>query len=108
VVVDVAFDDETLIGARPDLRVDGVIELEKLNDILKLKRPVFTQENSSSSLFVLDKSELIATRQQVDFGRGSVDMIEVKARLNEGDQVVVSSTKKYDNLNQLTLSDNSF
>ncbi len=108
VVVDVYFSDEMLVGARPDLRVDGVIELEQLNNILKIKRPVFTQENSTSSLFILDKNQLIATRHQVEFGRGSVDMIEVRSQLNEGDRVVVSSTKKYDDLNQLKLRNNQF
>jgi HlyD family secretion protein len=103
VIVDVYFTDEVLIGARPDLRIDGVISLEQLKNVLKLKRPVYSQEYSSSSLFVLDESQTSAERKQIKFGRTSVDVIEVLSPLKEGDYVIVSSTNKYDKLNKFTL-----
>ncbi len=103
VIVDVYFTDDVLIGARPDLRIDGVIALEQLKNVLKLKRPVYSQEYSSSSLFVLNESQTIAKRQQINFGRTSVDVIEVMAPLQEGDFVIVSSTNKYDKINEFTL-----
>jgi len=80
-----------------------VIELEHLRNILKLKRPVFTQEYSSNSLFVLNSSQTMATRKKITFGRSSVDDIEVLSTLKEGDRVIVSSTNKYDGLSQLSL-----
>jgi HlyD family secretion protein len=66
---------------------------------------VFTQEYSSSSLFVLNQDQTKAERIQVEFGRGSVDFIEVLAMLNEGDRVVVSSTNKYNNLSAIKLTE---
>jgi len=103
VKVDVFFTQDVLKGARPDLRINGVIELEHLRNILKLKRPVFTQEYSSNSLFVLNSSQTMATRKKITFGRSSVDDIEVLSTLKEGDRVIVSSTNKYDDLSQLSL-----
>ena len=103
VKVDVFFTQDVLKGARPDLRINGVIELEHLRNILKLKRPVFTQEYSSNSLFVLNSSQTMATRKKITFGRSSVDDIEVLSTLKEGDRVIVSSTNKYDGLSQLSL-----
>lgn len=103
VIVDVYFTGDVLMGARPDLRIDGVIALEQLENILKLTRPVYSQEYSSSSLFVLNKSRTSAQRKQIKFGRTSVDVIEILSPLKEGDYVVVSSTNKYDKLNKFSL-----
>lgn len=103
VKVDVVFTDKTLSGARPDLRIEGVIELEHVKNILKLKRPVFTQERSSSSLFVLNNDEMIAKRKNIEFGRSSVDEIEVVASLKVGEKVIISSTNKYDELMKISL-----
>lgn len=103
VIVDVYFTSDVLTGARPDLRIDGVIALEQLNNVLKLKRPVYSQEYSSSSLFVLNASQTSAQRKQIKFGRSSVDVIEVLSPLKAGDYVIVSSTSKYDKLNKLAL-----
>ncbi|NQZ21854.1 MAG: HlyD family efflux transporter periplasmic adaptor subunit [Colwellia sp.] len=103
VIVDVYFTGDVLIGARPDLRIDGVIALEQLKNVLKLKRPVYSQEYSSGSLFVLNETQTSAQRTQIEFGRTSVDVIEILSPLKEGDFVIVSSTNKYDKLNKLTL-----
>jgi HlyD family secretion protein len=104
VKVDVLFTDNALKGARPDLRIEGVIELEHLRNILKLKRPVFTQEYSSSSLFVLNEMQTMATRTKVEFGRSSVDYIEVLSALNVGEQVIVSSTNEYNELTKISIN----
>ena len=103
VVVDVYFTGDALVGARPDLRIDGIIELEHLTNILKIKRPVFSQEYSSGSLFVINKEQTAAQRKQVKFGRSSVDDIEVLSALKAGEQVIVSSTSKYDELAKIAL-----
>jgi len=103
VMVDVYFTDKLLVGSRPDLRIDGVIELEHIKNVLKINRPVFTQEFSSGSLFVLNKEQTVAERKQVKFGRSSVNVIEVLSHLNQGDRVIVSSTNKYDELANISL-----
>ena len=91
------------MGARPDLRIDGIIALEQLNNVLKIKRPVYSQEYSSGSLFVLNDAQTSAQREQIEFGRSSVDVIEILSPLKEGDYVIVSSTQKYNKLNRLAL-----
>ncbi len=103
VVVDVYFSQKILAGGRPDLRVEGAIELQHLSNVLKIKRPVFTNEYSSRSLFVLNKNQTEARRQLVEFGRASLDVIEVLSSLNEGDRVVISDTNQYNELSQISL-----
>ena len=103
VKVDVYFSQNMLVGGRPDLRVEGAIELQHLSNVLKIRRPVFSDEYSTRSLFVLNKNQTMAQRQLVEFGRGSVDLIEVLSSLNEGDQVVVSDTTQYNELTQIVL-----
>ena len=104
VKVDVLFADQTLKGARPDLRIDGVIQLEHVKNILTLKRPVFSKEYGASSLFVLNDNQTMAERKSVEFGRSSVDLIEVISALKAGDQVIVSSTNKYEELSQIGIN----
>lgn len=103
VIVDVYFDNEMLEGARPDLRVDGVVQLEKLENVLMIKRPVFSQENSTSDLFVIAEDQDRASRHSIELGRGSVDRIEILSPLQVGDQVVVSDTRKYQQLSEISL-----
>ena len=90
VTVDVTLDGELPLGARPDLTVDGTIELERLDDVLYVGRPVFGQEESVVSLFRLDGEGEGATRTRVSLGRASVNTIEVLKGLTAGDRVVLS------------------
>ncbi|MBI3279916.1 MAG: efflux RND transporter periplasmic adaptor subunit, partial [Acidobacteria bacterium] len=90
VTVDVRLEGELPAGARPDLSVDGTIELERLNDVIYVGRPVFGQQNSTVSLFRIDSSGKEAQRVQVKFGRTSVNTIEVLEGLRVGDRVILS------------------
>lgn len=101
VIVDVYFDGDMLEGARPDLRIDGVIQLEKLTDVLTLRRPVFSQENNRGQLFVLVDNGQRAERREVQLGRGSVDSIEVLSALTVGERVIVSDTQQYQQLSEI-------
>lgn len=103
VIVDVYFDGEPLAGARSDLRVDSIIQLERVPDALTLQRPVFSQENATLSLFVLDPVGQMAQRRQVRIGRASTDTIEILDGLQEGERVVVSDTSSFNGLDILTL-----
>jgi len=71
VTVDVKLTGELPKGARPDLSVDGTIDLERLDDVLYVGRPAFGQENSTISLFKLDAGGKEATRVPVKVGRES-------------------------------------
>ncbi|MGE5648458.1 MAG: efflux RND transporter periplasmic adaptor subunit [Acidobacteriota bacterium] len=96
VTVDVKLEGELPQGARPDLSVDGTIEIEKLNDVLYVGRPTFGQPNSQISLFKLDPDNRGATRVQVKLGRSSVNTIEILEGLRVGDQVVLSDMSAWD------------
>ncbi len=96
VTVDVALEGELPKGARPDLQVDGTIELERLSDVLFVARPTYGQENSVVGLFKLQADGQTAERVKVTLGKASVNTIEVKAGLKVGDQVVLSDMSAWD------------
>ena len=104
VTVDVALDGELPRGARPDLTVDGTIELERLEDIIYVGRPVFGQENSMVSLFRLEPESDDAVRTRVSLGRSSVTTIEVLEGLQPGDQVVLSDMSQWDAFDRVRLN----
>ncbi len=97
VLVDVTFDGAALPkGARPDLSVEGTIELERLDDVLYVGRPAFGQEESTVGLFKVVNGDSEGVRARVRLGRGSVNAIEVKDGLAAGDRVILSDTTAYD------------
>ena len=102
VTVDVALEGELPRGARPDLSVDGTIELERLENVLFVGRPAFGQEQSTVGLFKLN-ADGEATRAQVQLGRSSVNTIEVLGGLAEGDQVVLSDMSAWDQFERIRL-----
>jgi HlyD family secretion protein len=102
VTVDVALEGPLPRGARPDLSVDGTIELERLENVLFVGRPAFGQEQSTVGLFKLDENGE-ASRAQVQLGRSSVNTIEVLGGLKEGDQVVLSDMSAWDQFERIRL-----
>ena len=103
VTVDVALDGALPRGARPDLTVDGTIELERMDDILFVGRPVFGQEESVVSLFKVDEEGTHASRARVSLGRASVNTIEVREGLQPGDQVVLSDMSTWDQFDRVRI-----
>ena len=104
VTVDVALIGPLPKGARPDLSVDGTIELERLDDVLYVGRPAYGQAESTIGLFKLLEDGETAVRTQVRLGRSSVNTIEVIQGLNEGDQVILSDTSAWDAYNRIRLN----
>jgi HlyD family secretion protein len=103
VTVDVTITDALPKGARPDLSVDGTIELERLDDVVFVERPAFGQERSTISLFKLGDDD-IATRTQVQLGRSSVNTIEIIAGLQPGDRVILSDMSANDSSDRVKLN----
>jgi multidrug resistance efflux pump len=103
VTVDVTLEGDLPKGARPDLSVDGTIDLERLNDVLYVGRPAFGQENSTISLFRLDSDTKGAVRVPVKVGRASVNSIQVLEGLHEGDTVILSDMSRNDNTDRIRL-----
>ena len=103
VTVDVALAGELPRGARPDLTVDGTIELERMEDVLFVGRPVFGQEESVVSLFRLESDGSHAGRTRVGLGRASVNTIEVLEGLRPGDRVVLSDMSAWDQFDRVRI-----
>ncbi len=102
--VDCQLDGPLPSGAVPDLTVDGTIEIERLDDVLYVSRPVFGQPDSQISLFKVNPETDIAERIPVRLGRGSVTTIEVLEGLNLGDQVILSDMSAQDAYDRIQLN----
>ena len=103
ITVDVTMDEELPAGARPDLSVDGLIELERLPDVLHVGRPAYAQERSTISLFKLTPDRSEAVRVQVRVGRLSVRDVEILGGLETGDIVILSDMSRYENVERVRL-----
>jgi HlyD family secretion protein len=103
VLVDISLLGDLPRGARPDLTVDGTIELERLEDVVHVGRPAFGQENSTVSLFRVDAQSGEAVRVRVSLGRSSVNTIEVREGLEPGDQVILSDMSAWDAFDRVRL-----
>lgn len=103
VAVDVSFDGGLPAGARPDLSVDGTIEIERLPNILYVGRPVQGQPNSKIGLFRVLAGGTEAARVSVELGRTSVNSVEVLRGLQAGDQVILSDMSAWDSYDRIRL-----
>ena len=103
VTVDVKLTGELPRGARPDLSVDGTIDLERLDNVLYVGRPAFGQENSTISLFKLETDGKEASRVPVKVGRESVNSIQIFEGLHEGDTVILSDMSRWDKTDRIRL-----
>jgi HlyD family secretion protein len=103
VTVDVEIKDALPQGARPDLSVDGTIEIENLKDVLYVGRPVHGQSESTIGLFKLVDDGSEAVRVNVKLGRSSVNTIEVLQGLNVGEKVILSDMSAWDNFDRVRL-----
>jgi HlyD family secretion protein len=104
VTVDVKLEGALPKGARPDLSVDGTIEIERLRDVLYVGRPAFGQPNSTVGIFKLEAGGKEAARVQVKLGRSSVNTVEILSGLQVGDQVILSDMSAWDAFNRIRLN----
>ena len=104
VTVDIALTGELPPGARPDLTVDGTIELERLPDAVFVGRPAMGQPMSTIGLFRLVKGTNEAVRVRVGLGQASVSTIVVKEGLDVGDEVILSDTSAWDSADRIRLN----
>ena len=104
VTVDVKLAGALPKGARPDLSVDGTIELERLADVLYVGRPVYGQPDSTIGLFKLEADAEHALRVQVRIGKMSVNLVEIRDGVELGDQVVLSDMSAWDEFDRVRLN----
>jgi len=103
VTVDVTLEGVLPKGARPDLSVEGTIELERLKEVVYVGRPSTGPDQSTVALFKVEDGSQSATRVQVALGRSSVNTVEILSGLKEGDQVILSDITAWDGFNHIRL-----
>jgi multidrug efflux pump subunit AcrA (membrane-fusion protein) len=104
VAVDISLTPDSLPrGARPDLSVDGIIEVARLEEVLFTGRPVFGQAYSTVGLFRVTEGGNEAARVQVRLGRTSVNAVEIQSGLAQGDVVILSDMSAWDNADRIRL-----
>jgi HlyD family secretion protein len=96
VTVDVSLEGELPRGARPDLSVDGTIQVERLDNVLHVGRPAYGQANSTIGLFKLVGDGSEAVRANVRLGRTSVNTVEILGGLQPGEKVIISDMSRWD------------
>jgi multidrug efflux pump subunit AcrA (membrane-fusion protein) len=101
--VDIGLDGPLPRGARPDLAVDALIEIERLHDVLHIGRPADGSSEGVASLFVLDPGGGAATRRAVRLGRGSANAVEVLSGLKAGEEVILSEMTRWDQTRHIRL-----
>jgi HlyD family secretion protein len=104
VTIDVELVGELPRGARPDLSVDGTVEIERLDDVLFVGRPAYGQSGTTIGLFRLLEDGQTAERVDVTLGKSSVNTIEIIAGLNEGDEVILSDTSAWEDYRKIRLN----
>jgi HlyD family secretion protein len=104
VTVEVAFDEPLPKGARPDLSVDGTIELEHLDDVVYVGRPAFGRRTTRSECLSSSMATGEAARTPVKLGKSSVNTIEILSGLQPGDQVILSDTSAWDGHERIRLN----
>jgi HlyD family secretion protein len=103
VAVDVELDGQLPKGARPDLSVDGTIEIERLENVVYMDRPVYGQSDSVLGIFKLQADGITAVRAAVKLGRSSVSTIEVLDGLHEGDKVILSDMSRWEDVDRISI-----
>jgi len=103
VLVEVRLTEALPPGARPDLSVDGTIELERLEDVLYVARPTYGQANQTVSLFKVTENGNEAVRVTVKLGRNSVNEIEVVDGLQEGDVIILSDLSRVQDADRIRI-----
>jgi multidrug resistance efflux pump len=96
VKVEVALAGKMPPEARPDLSIEGIIDVERKHDALFVNRPTFAQSYSKATLYRLDRGRDTATRVKVELGRSSTRHIEVISGLKEGDRIIASDSSAWE------------
>lgn len=103
VTVEVKLEGELPKGARPDLSVEGMIELERLDDVLYINRPTFGQPHSTIGLFKISPDGKTAELAQVQVGRWSANYVEVVGGLQEGDTVILTDSSQWNDATRIRI-----
>jgi HlyD family secretion protein len=104
VQVDVDLDGPLPNGSRPDLSVDGTIEIERLPSVLYTQRPTYSQPNTTIGLYKVVDDRRYAVRVPVEIGKTSVNAVEILSGLAVGDEVILSDTSAWSDADRIRLN----
>jgi multidrug efflux pump subunit AcrA (membrane-fusion protein) len=90
-------------GARPDLSVEGTVQVGRLEDVIHIDRPAYSQAHSTLGLFVVSSDGRSATRVNVRFGRASSALVEVIDGLEPGERIIVSDMSRWNSFDRVVL-----
>lgn len=103
VAVDLSLEGPLPKGTRPDLSIVGNIEIERLDDVLHVGRPIYASANSPAGVFKIVDEGKFAIRVNVRFGRTSVNSIEILNGLDVDDQIILSDISRWDEIDRIRL-----
>ncbi|MEW6999178.1 efflux RND transporter periplasmic adaptor subunit [Colwelliaceae bacterium BS250] len=104
VLVDVKFSSQLPSEARPELTVDGLIEISNIDNALYVKRPVFAPKNSVVELYKLGVDQLFASKQSVNLGQSSVNKIQILSGLAVDDEIIISDTSSWQDHKEIMIN----
>lgn len=101
--------DVELIGpspkeARPELTVEGIIEVLRIENALYVKRPMFAKSYGDSQVYLVDSNGDIANKHSVTFGKSSNTFIEIKNGLTLGQEIIVSDVSAWETHQQIRIN----
>lgn len=104
VQIDVALEGELPIEVRPDLTVEGVVEIDRISDTLYVQRPMFIKGYSQSDIYLINEEGDYAYKRSIKFGRMSSRYIEVQSGLKLGESIIVSDASSWNQHNQIKIN----
>lgn len=103
VTIDVELLGPLPAGAVPDLSIDGVVEVENLDNVMYMGRPVSGAATGTFAIFKLLDGGSTAKRVPVVLGRTSVNAVEILRGLKVGDKVILSDMGRYDDTDRVRI-----
>ncbi|QLE85798.1 HlyD family efflux transporter periplasmic adaptor subunit [Shewanella sp. Scap07] len=104
VQIDVALEGELPIEVRPDLTVEGVVEIDRISDTLYVQRPMFIKGYSQSDIYLINEEGDYAYKRSIKFGRMSSRYIQVQSGLKLGESIIVSDASSWNQHNQIKIN----
>lgn len=104
VQVDVVFSSKLPLEARPELTVDGLIEISNIENALYVKRPMYAPRNTKMGLFKLSQNQQFASKKLVSLGASSVNKIQILSGLTKGDEIIISDTKNWQDHSEIMIN----
>jgi HlyD family secretion protein len=99
----VSFGDVSPEGLRQNQRVSTRLVLESRPDVLKVRRGPFLESGGGHEAYLVEGG--VARRHAIRAGAASVDEVEILSGLEEGDEIIISDTARFEGADGVYLRD---